>query len=120
MTGDQQPYQKCGESENKMNTRVIVEEPMVMLQSNCAFSDEHEYIEIYAAELRAAEIGKTWEASYCANGRGNQCESVEVVYKTTSGVALLYRRWGTTDSDNPQPWEDDPELWWVELKSNAE
>lgn len=102
-----------------MKTSVIVERPLIMLQSNCAFSDDHEYVEIYAAELRAAEIGKSWSAEHCENGRGNECEAVTVVYKTCRGVALLYRRWGTSDSDNPQPWEDDPELWWVEL-SNAE
>lgn len=115
-SGDQQPYHKCGEGDN-METRVIVEKPLIVLQSSCAFSDEGEYIEIYAAELKAAEVGKRWVADYCDNGRANECESLEVVYKAAKGIALLYRRWGTTDADMPQSWEDDPQLWWVETSS---
>ena len=100
-----------------METRVIVEEPLIVLQSSCSYSNEHDFIEIYAAELKAAEVGKRWVADYCDNGRANECESLEVVYKTAKGIALLYRRWGTTDADMPQSWKDDPQLWWVETFS---
>ena len=99
-----------------MKTVVMTEEPMFALQSSCAWSDKGSVIEIYATDLRRAEVGTTWSADYCDNGRSNDCESAEVVYKTNSGVAILYRRWGTTDSDDPEPWENAPELWWIELK----
>lgn len=35
--------------------------------------------------------------------------------KNEKGVAVIYRNWGTTDSDNPEDWEEEPELWWIEL-----
>ena len=99
-----------------METKVFVDNPMFGLQSSCSWSDKGDWIEVYAADLRRAEVGTIWSADFCDNGRGNDCESAEVVYKTAEGVAVLYRRWGTTDSDDPKPWENDPELWWIELK----
>lgn len=101
-----------------MNTRVLVEEPMFVLQSTCAWSDKGDFIEVYAADLRRAAAGTKWSADSCDNGRGNDCESAEVVYKTADGVAVLYKRWGTTDSDDPTPWNNEPELWWIELKGS--
>ena len=41
--------------------------------------------------------------------------SAEVVYKTDDGVAVLHRKWGTTDSPDPERWEDAPELVWYEF-----
>ena len=100
-----------------METKVILEQPMIVLKSSCAFSYEGECVEIFASDLHKAEVGKRWVADYCDNGRANECESLEVVYKTAKGIALVYSRWGTTDADMPQSWEDDPQLWWVGFPS---
>ena len=39
-------------------------------------------------------------------------ESAEVVYKTTDGVAVLFRAEGTSDEPNPTEWKAKPKLKW--------
>ena len=75
-----------------------------------------EPVEVSYADLRAANIGHTWEAHDTHNcGRALKEESAEVVYKTEQGVAVLFRNWGTTDDPDPQSWEKAPELVWYEF-----
>lgn len=101
-----------------MKTNVIAEQPMITLKSQ--YSDfkggEGEVINIFAKDLKAAEIGEEWVADFtnCC-GRGNDCESLKVVYKDDRGVAAVYRNWGTTNEDNPEDWEEEPQLLWFEL-----
>lgn len=101
-----------------METKVLVESPIVVLESDyCDFrGGRGEEIHLYARDFKEAMVGKIWTADYVGScGRGNSCESLEVVYKNERGVAVIYRSWGTTDSDNPEDWEEKPELWWIEL-----
>lgn len=101
-----------------MNTRVIMEKPLAILRSSfCDFrGGEGDEIEIYAKDFAKAEVGTTWCADdTCGCGRGNNCESLKVVYKDDRGVAAVYHNWGTTNEDNPKDWEGEPELWWFEL-----
>lgn len=101
-----------------MKTNVIIEEPIFILESdyNDMRGNSGETVRVYADDLKKAKVGDEWAATDTNGcGRGNVCESIEVVYKTDSGVAVLYRRWGTTDSNNPEDWEDEPQLIWVEL-----
>ena len=73
-------------------------------------------VEVNYAELRAAAVGEKWEAYDNHNcGRAVHSESAEVVHKTTQGAAVLFRNWGTTDSPNPESWEEAPELVWYEF-----
>lgn len=75
-----------------------------------------EDVEVSFADLRTAEIGKRWVGSDSNNcGRAVHREAAEVVYKTDGGVAVLHRKWGTTDSPNPESWEKMPELIWYEF-----
>lgn len=75
-----------------------------------------EPVEVNYAELRAAAVGDKWEAYDNHNcGRAVHSESAEVVYRTAQGAAVLFRSWGTTDSPDPQSWEDAPELVWYEF-----
>lgn len=91
-----------------MNMSVIIEEPLLTLSS---YNDHGEEVNIrlFADDFRAAEIGKKWEAYVC-NTRS--AESLEVVYKNSSGIACLYRNFGSSGWDE---WEHDPELIWFEL-----
>ena len=75
-----------------------------------------EPVEVSYADLRAANIGDTWEAHDTHNcGRALKEESAEVVYKTPQGAAVLFRCCGTTDDSSPEDWEDTPELVWYEF-----
>ena len=75
-----------------------------------------EPVEVSYADLRAANIGDTWEAHDTHNcGRALNEESADVVYKTDRGCAVLFRSWGTTDDPDPEDWEDTPELVWYEF-----
>lgn len=101
-----------------METKVLVESPIVVLESDyCDFrGGRGEEINLYPRDFKEAMVGKIWTADYVGNcGRGNSCESLEVVYKNEKGVAVIYHNWGTTNSDDPEDWEADPELWWIEL-----
>ena len=101
-----------------MRMNSFKEEPIFILNSsvNDFKGSEGETIEIYIEEIKRAEVGKTWAASNPTNcGRGVFEEGIEIVYKTREGAAILHRKWGTTDSDNPLPWEDAPELIWIEF-----
>ena len=75
-----------------------------------------EPVEVSYADLRAAEVGSSWEAYDDNNcGRALREESAEVVYKTPQGAAVLFRCWGTTDSPDLQSWKNAPELVWYEF-----
>ena len=81
-----------------------------------SYDGDGELVEVIYADLRAANIGDTWEARDTHNcGRALDEESAEVVYKTEYGVAVLFRNWGTTDDPNPQSWEEAPKLVWYEF-----
>jgi hypothetical protein len=101
-----------------MKTSVLVEAPIVTLRSDfCDFQGGRgEEINLYAKDFKEATVGKIWSADYTGScRRGNNCESLEVVYKNKRGVAVLYRNWGTTNADNPKDWAEKPKLWWIEI-----
>lgn len=98
-----------------MKTEVIREAPAFVLEGS-SYNGAGETVEVSYADLRAAEVGTSWEAYDDNNcGRALKEESAEVVYKTPQGAAVLFRCWGTTDSPDPQSWEKKPELVWYEF-----
>jgi hypothetical protein len=98
-----------------MKTDVIKEAAAFVLQGS-SYNGTGETVEVSYAELRAAEVGTSWEAYDDNNcGRALNEESAEVVYKTGRGCAVLFRSCGTTDDPNPEDWEDTPELVWYEF-----
>ena len=98
-----------------MKVSVKKEVAAFVLQGS-SYNGAGEEVEASYADLRAANIGDTWEAFSDDNcGRAVHSESAEVVHKTTQGAAVLFRNWGTTDSPNPESWEEAPELVWYEF-----
>lgn len=96
-----------------MKTEVVVERPAFTLQGS-SYNGIGETVEVTFAELRQAEVGERWEALDTHNcGRDLNEESAEVVYKTTDGVAVLFRAEGTSDEPNPTEWKAKPKLKWV-------
>lgn len=87
-----------------METKVIIERPILMLET--VYGDT---LEIYASDLKAAEVGQTWSIENqdcCPNRTDWWIESYKVVYKDETGIAVLYQI------------EDTPEaskLTWIEL-----
>lgn len=72
-----------------------------------------ETIEVRFSDLRRAEVGERWEALDTHNCERALCEeSAEVVYKTTDGVAVIFRAEGTSDEPNPTEWKAKPKLKW--------
>ena len=98
-----------------MKTEVIREAPAFVLEGS-SYNGAWETVEVSYADLRAAEVGTSWEAYDDNNcGRAVHNESAEVVYRTTQGAAVLFRSYGTTDEPDPEDWEDTPELVWYEF-----
>ena len=98
-----------------MKTDVIKEAAAFLLQGS-SYNGAGETVEVSYADLRAAEVGASWEAYDDNNcGRALKEESAEVVYKTDRGCAVLFRSWGTTDRPNPEHWESAPKLVWYEF-----
>ena len=98
-----------------MKVSVKKEVAAFVLQGS-SYNGAGEEVEVSYADLRAAEIGDTWEAFSDDNCERDVCEEyAEVVYKTEQGVAVLFRSRGTTDDPNPESWEDTPELVWYEF-----
>lgn len=103
-----------------MNTRTIVEEPIFILESG-SYDGHGETVNIYASDLKRADVGAEWCADDTGNcGRSCYSASVKVVYKDDDGCAVLSRRWGTTDSSDPKPWNSVPALIWIELHRTEE
>lgn len=76
-----------------METKVLVESPIVVLESDyCDFrGGRGEEIHLYARDFKEAMVGKIWTADYVGScGRGNSCESLEVVYKNKKGGLPLF------------------------------
>ena len=103
-----------------MKTEVIREAPAFVLQGS-SYNGTGETVEVSYADLRAAEVGTSWEA-YDDNDCGHALkeESAEVVYKTARGCAVLFRSGGATDDSAPEDWKDTPELVWYEFASGGQ
>ena len=98
-----------------MNTNRVVEEPIFSIYSS-SYNGRGETVDVFASDLRWADVGATWSAEDTGScGRDCHCESLKIVYKNSDGCAVLHRVWGTTDSPDPEDWESDPDLIWVEL-----
>lgn len=98
-----------------MKTSVKKEAPAFVLWGS-SYNGCGEDVEVSYDTLRAADVGDKWVGSDNNNcGRAVRRESAEVIHKTDDGVAVLHRKWGTTDSPNPESWEDAPELIWYEF-----
>ena len=94
----------------------VKKEALAFVLWGSSYNGVGEDVEVSYADLRTAEIGKRWVGSDNHNcGRAVHSESAEVVHKTTQGAAVLFRNWGTTDSPNPESWEEAPELVWYEF-----
>lgn len=96
-----------------METKVITEKPIFTLSYESYNSSYG--VDVYASDLKNAEIGTVFAAEQDNCGRAQDIEEIEIVYKSDGGCAVLYRHYGTTDSPNPKNWKDDTELIWVEL-----
>lgn len=73
-------------------------------------------LRIYAADLKAAEVGKEWRTEKQDRYPNATCtwyESYKVVYKDDNGVAVLYHYDEATGRDYYQ--NEHNELFWVEL-----
>ena len=98
-----------------MKMEVKKEAAAFVLQGS-SYNGAGEEVEVSYADLRAADVGMSWEAYDDNNcGRALKEESAEVVYKTPQGCAVLFRSCGTTDDSSPEDWEDTPELVWYEF-----
>lgn len=98
-----------------MKTEVIQEEPAYFLRAS-SYDGREEDVEVTFSDLRNAKAGDKWENRDSNNcGRALWEESIEVVYKTAEGVAVLLRVEGTTDSPNPKFWAQEPRLMWFEF-----
>lgn len=103
-----------------MRTKAITEMPIFTLTS-CSYDGAGERIEIYADDLRGGDVGERWAATDTSGcGRDCSCSSIELVYKSSEGCAVLRRLWGTTDEPDPKEWHAEPELIWVELHRTEE
>lgn len=102
-----------------MTVDVVNEEPAFTLHGCGGWDTEPENDELVPVswqELREAPVGHTWQALYRGNiRRAIRNESATVVFRSERGCALLFRRWGVTDSDNATDWEGAPELVWYEF-----
>ncbi|MGN1120641.1 MAG: hypothetical protein ACI4Q4_09805 [Oscillospiraceae bacterium] len=90
-----------------MNLGIIHEEPLLSVIKPYDGDD----LMIYAADLKAAEVGKSWETEtqdQYPNRTETWVESFTVVYKDNHGVAVLHRREYCNEPD-------DVMLVWVEL-----
>lgn len=98
-----------------MKTEVIQEKPAYFLRAS-SYDGREEDVEVTFSDLRNAKVGDKWENRDSNNcGRALWEESIEVVYKTAEGVAVLLRVAGTTDSPNPKVWVQEPQLLWFEF-----
>lgn len=67
-------------------------------------------------ELKNAEIGTLFEIYHNSNcGQSVNEETAQVVFVSDNGCAVLFRRYGTTDSPDPEDWENEPTLQWFEF-----
>ena len=101
-----------------MITTVQKEAPAFVLVAS-SYNGKEEDVEVSAADLRNAKVGDKWENFACGCGRDVLEESAEIVYRTDKGVAVLFRSEGTTNSPNPEPWEEEPRLQWFEFAKGA-
>ena len=96
-----------------MKTITIMENPIFTVNKPYEGDD----LEIYASDLKSAEVGKVWETENqdCYPNRTTVwTESFTVVYKDEKGVAVLYRSEEAGDGFNYyQP--EEVEIIWVEL-----
>lgn len=96
-----------------METRTIIEEPIFAVRKPYDGED----LEIYAADLKSAEVGTKWVTTNqdCYPNRTCEWEErFEVVYKNDLGVAVLYHCEEAGDGFNYyQP--EEIEIIWVEL-----
>ena len=95
-----------------MNTRTITEQPLLSIEKPYEGDD----LKIYAADLKAAEVGTNWETQNQDRYPNSTCvwtESFTVVYKDDNGAAVLYRSEEASGLDYYHA--EETELIWVEL-----
>ena len=100
-----------------MNTRTITEQPLLGIEKPYEGDD----LKIYAADLKAAEVGTKWETQNqdrYPNSTCVWCESFTVVYKDANGVAVLYRCEEACGLDYYHP--EQTELIWIELAGDTD
>jgi len=89
-----------------MYVRTETESPVFTLRGWNGYSHEHEEVEVSWNDLRHADVGDWWEARDWSNcARDSHNSRATVVYRDSNGVAVLHREWGTTDDQQPSPYE---------------
>lgn len=103
-----------------MQVKTIVELPIFTISSR-SYNGAGDTIQIFADDLRSSDVGTCWSADNTGScGRDCKCMSIELVYKSGDGCAVLRRLWGTSDDPDPEEWDAEPELIWVELHRTEE
>ena len=100
-----------------METRTITEQPLLWVEKPYEGDD----LKIYAADLKAAEVGTKWETENQDRYPNSTCvwaESFTVVYKDANGVAVLYRCEEACGLDYYHA--EETELIWVELAGETD
>lgn len=97
-----------------MKARVIFEEP-ILVASYTDYNSSGIPCKVSINMLKNAEIGTVWRAeknSCC--GRDVFESSFELIYRNSTGCAVLEHIYTTSNEPNPQP-ESAVELIWVEF-----
>jgi hypothetical protein len=96
-----------------MNVDVQFENPAFFLRARNGYSAEYEEKAVSWEELRRASVGTRWEVRDRSNCvRASRSEAATVVFRDHRGVAVLFREWGTTDDQNPRPFERVDLVWY--------
>lgn len=101
-----------------MKTSVITRQPVLTLYGGQKWDSSGDDIKhIYEKDLIQAQPGDRWGAYNTSNiGRGEYNAELECVYRNREGVALLLTEYGTTNSDDPEPYDRVPELIWYSFR----
>lgn len=95
-----------------MQTTVVREEPVFTIVGANGWDGGRKIVSVSWSDLRNAHVGTRWEAHDPTNCvRASRSEEAEVVYRSREGVAVLFRKLGTTDSPEPEPLESVELVW---------
>jgi len=92
-----------------MNTRIIGEEPLVVLRGD-SYNGGRDH-PVTKKMLEAASVGDMFVADSNNCGRGETLQSLKVVYRDASGCGALLQTIRSTDEANPHQSEELELIW---------